>query len=32
VRLSNDVNWLLTAGLAAAGLAARRERHAHGTR
>jgi adenosylcobinamide-phosphate synthase len=31
VRLSNDVNWLLTAGLAAAGLAARRERRVHGT-
>jgi adenosylcobinamide-phosphate synthase len=32
VRLSSDVNWLLTAVLAAAGLAARRERRAHGTR
>jgi adenosylcobinamide-phosphate synthase len=32
VRLSSDVNWLLTAVLAAAGLAARRGRRAHGTR
>jgi len=32
VRLSSDVSWLLTAVLAAAGLAARRGRRAHGTR
>jgi adenosylcobinamide-phosphate synthase len=31
VRLSDDVNWLLTAVLAAAGLAARRKRRARGT-
>jgi hypothetical protein len=30
VRLSDDVNWLLTAILAAAGLAARRKRQADG--
>jgi adenosylcobinamide-phosphate synthase len=32
VRLSDDVNWLLTATLAAAGLAARRQRGPRGPR
>ena len=31
VRLSDDVNWLLTAILAAAGLAARRKRRTYGS-